>query len=435
MSKFQVIVIAIFVICIVAGVALFATYKGSSSTTTLPSITIWGTFPSSVFGALLTQLNNTRSTSLSVNYIEKSGATFDKDFIEALARGQGPDAILIQNNMLLRHGDKIIPVPSNILTERDFKNTYIQEAELYLSDSRGALALPFSIDPLVMYWNRDMFTNAGIATYPRFWDEFDGITSRINLKDENSNIRRSGIALGEFNNINNAREILGTLLLQAGNPVTFIDVKDGIVVSALGDGDYAGTQSSTPAVAFFTQFSNPRDPHYSWNRSLPSAKSSFLSGALATYFGFASELFDIRAKNPNIDFDVAPFPQNRRGKIRVTYASMYGFSIVRSAANPTNTFAVLQALTAPDSLALLNKISFLPPVRRDMLAAGSTDPYQSIFYDGALISKGWLDMSASKTSSIFQNMVESITSGRAEIRSAIQTANDQFNISLQNPSL
>jgi len=431
MSKFQVVVLAIFIICIVAGVALFATYKGQEAEGTLPPVTIWGTFPADIFTSLVSQLNSTRPTSIAVNYVEKSAATFDRDFIEALARGQGPDAILIPHSLLLRHEDKVIPIPAEVLTERDFRNTYIQEAELYLSTGREALALPFTLDPLVMYWNRDIFTNAGIATYPRYWDEFDMITSRINLKDENSNIRRSAVALGEFNNIQSAREILGALLLQNGNPITSrgITAEEG-VVSTLGDGRYAGTQSSVPTVAFFTQFSNPRDPSYSWNRALPSSKNWFLSGSLATYFGFASELFDLRTKNPNIDFDVAPFPQIRKGRNRVTYGSMYGLSIVRSTTNASATYSIMQILTAPDSLALLSKISYLPPVRRDMLAAGSTDPYQAIFYDSALIARGWLDRDAAKTSAIFQAMVESITSGRATINAAVQTANDQLELSL-----
>lgn len=433
MSKFQVIVIAIFVICIIAGVAVFATYKGSNSTQALPPITIWGTFPTATITALLAQVNNTRAIALTVNYVEKTSSSFDKDFIEALARGQGPDAILIPQDMLLRHEDKIISIPSSVLTERDFKNTYIQDAELYFNTAREPLALPFAVDPIVMYWNRDMFTNAGIATYPKYWDEFDGLTAKINVKDVNSNIRKSAIAMGEFSNINNAREILGSILLQDGNLVTVRQSDAEGVVSALGDSTVQGTRTSVPAVSFFTQFSNPRDTHYSWNRGLPSSKSWFLSGSLATYFGYASELFDIRSKNPNLNFDTAPLPQDRKGKTRATFGTMYGFSILKSTSNPTNVFTVIQALTAPDSLTLLNQISYLPPVRRDLLAQGSKDPYQSIFYDSSLISKGWLDMNTAKTSSIFQSMVESITSGRAEIHQAVGIAHDELNISLKNP--
>ncbi|HEY4503628.1 MAG TPA: extracellular solute-binding protein [Candidatus Paceibacterota bacterium] len=434
MSKFQIITIAIFVVCIIAGVALFATYKSKNADSTLPAITVWGVFPQSVFSNLLQQLNNTRAISLSINYVEKTESTFDKDFIETLARGQGPDAILIPQDMIVRHADKIVQIPYTVLSQRDFKNSYISQAELYLT-STGALAIPLTIDPLVMYWNRDLFANAGIAVPPRFWDEFGGIISRIALKDVNSNIRRSAIAMGEFGNISHAREILGALLLQSGNPITRIGENGAgnlAIESALGDGQYIGTKTSVPAINFFTKFSNPNNPDYSWNRGLPISKSWFLSGSLATYFGFSSELFDIRDKNPNIDFDVAPLPQARGGVNRTTYGSMYGLSIVRSVTNQAVTYAIIQALTSPESLAILNKLSYLPPVRRDMIQAGSSDPYQAIFYDSALISKSWLDINVVRTREIFKNMVESITSGRADSYSAIKTAHEELDLSIRN---
>ncbi len=428
MSKFQISVIGIFILCIILGVALFANYKSSNQDDGIPVITIWGTFPASTFATYVQQINSTRQTQFSVNYVQKSLSNFDNDFIQTLARGQGPDVILVPQDFVSKHTDKLVPIPYTILTERDFKNSYISEAELYLT-SRGALAVPFTIDPLVMYWNRDIFNNVGIATPPIYWDEFASVIKKINQKDTNSNIRRSAIALGEFNNIDHAREILSALFLQAGNPIT---AQGEVIESTLGDRKYAGIQSSTPAVAFFTQFSNPQNSQYSWNRSLPSSKSWFLSGNLATYFGFASELFNLRDKNPNIDFDVAPLPQARTGKNRVTYGSMYGFSIVRTAVDQLGAYTVLQILTAPDSLALLSDLMYLPPVRRDMIATGSTDPYQVIFYNSALVSKNWLDKDPSKSSTIFQNMIESITSGRVDVRTAINTASDSLDLYLQS---
>lgn len=435
MSKFQIIVTALFIICIIVGVTLFATYKSSSSTQGLPAITIWGTYPASAFTRMLGALNTSREAPLDITYIEIAEASFDKQFIEALANGQGPSALLIPQELLARHTDKILPIPASVLTERDFINTYIPQAELYFSAEREPYALPFTIDPLVMYWNRDLYTNAGIATYPKYWDEFNSITAKIDQKDVNSNIRRSAIAMGEFNNINNAREILGALLLQSGNPVTTRGdaTSGGSLVSTLGDGQFSGAKLSDPAVVFYTQFANPRSSLYSWNRSLPVSKSWFLSGSLATYFGFASELFDLRAKNPNMNYDVAPLPQIREGNVRTTYGSMYGFSIVRRAPDPSSTYAILKELTSPEALSLLSKTSFLPPVRRDMISADSKDPYQQVFYDSALISRGWLDTNAVRTGKIFQTMVESITSGRAETYEAIQTAHESLDLSLQNP--
>lgn len=435
MSKFQIILTSVFVVCIIAGVVLFATYKGSSSSTSLPAITVWGTFPESLFNKYVSKLNISRADALKINYLEISESNFDKTFIEALARGQGPDAILVSQDLLHKHEDKVVPVPYTVLSQRDFQNTFIPQAQLYLHPT-GVLALPFLVDPLVMYWNRTTFTNAGVAVFPQFWDEFSSLGQKINQKDVNSNIRKSILALGEFSNVDHAREVLGTLLLQAGNPVTYREGDSLAIASAIGDSGYRGTSTSLPALNFFTKFSDPRNSDYSWNRSLPSSRSFFLSGNLATYIGFASELADIRKKNPNIDFDVAPLPQARGQKNivanRVTFGLMYGFSIVRSSKDANSTYAVLSQLLAPSALSEMVTMSYLPPVRRDMIASGSSDPYLSIFYDSALISKGWLDTNKAESSRIFQDIVESVTSGRKAPQQALQDGSDEFDISLKN---
>ncbi len=187
MSKFQVTITALFIIFIIAGVTLFATYKGNSSSTETATINIWGTFPSSVFDQYISKINSTRSSQLRVDYTQVSESSFDKTFIEALARGKGPDAILVNQDSLYRHADKIIPIPFDTLPQRNFQDTFIQQSELYIAQS-GILALPSVVDPIVMYWNRDSFTNAGISTYPKFWDEFTKLAA--NRRRDSGTARR-----------------------------------------------------------------------------------------------------------------------------------------------------------------------------------------------------------------------------------------------------
>lgn len=426
MNKFQIIFTAVFVLFIIVGVSVFALYRGGNQDTGLPTIEVWGTMPADTFAQFIQRFNFDRQTAILVNYVEKRPEQFDEDFIETLARGGGPDAVLLSQDMILRHEDKLIKIPYEALPERAFRDTYIREAEKYLTPS-GILALPFSIDPLVMYWNRDIYTNAGLPTYPKFWDEFRAIIPRITLKDVNSNIRRSTVSLGEFKNVTHAREILGTLMMQSGNPVT---VRSDRVVSAIGDGSIAGSNTSQPALEFFTKFADPREPDYTWNRSLSESRAAFLSGSLATYFGFASELIDIREKNPNIDFDVAPLPQARDGKNRTTYGTMYGFSIVRSTASPDATYAVLSELVSEPASAAWTEVTFLPPVRRATIALGTTDPYLSIFYDSAVIADDWLDADPAKSREIFARMVESVTSGQKTLYEAIDGAHRELEIVL-----
>jgi ABC-type glycerol-3-phosphate transport system substrate-binding protein len=429
MSKFQLIFITVFVICIIGGVAAFATYKSTSESNRLPLVTIWGSFPASVFNSYINKINQNISNPLNVSYVEISQQNFRQNLIESLANGQGPDAILIPQTDLYGYYDKIIPIPNEALSTANFKSSFVSQAELYLTPN-GALAVPFVIDPLVMYWNRTMFTNAGIAKQPQYWEDFVDVNKKITSKDINSNIRKSAIALGEFANLNNAREILSALLLQAGNPITLF-TENGLI-STIGNGSYSGSDISAPALTFFTQFADPRNPQYSWNRSLPSSKSSFLSGTLATYFGFTSELLDIREKNPNLDFDVSRFPQAKNGSIRTTYGNMYGFSIIKSTANVGNTYTVIDILTNPSSMNILNEFVYLPSVRREVIASGSADPYMTMFLDSALISRGWVDSNSNRSNAIFKDMVESVTSGRADIYNALKQANDELDLSLKN---
>jgi ABC-type glycerol-3-phosphate transport system substrate-binding protein len=429
MSKFQIILIGLFVIFIGIGVFAFATFKGSSEENTLPPVTIWGTLPSTMINETVTQLNLTRDIPIRVNYVEIPVVNFRTEFIEELAKGKGPDAILIPQQDILGYSDKIITIPNTSITQRDFQNTFTSQANLYLTTD-GVLALPLISDPLVMYWNRTIFTNAGIAKHPSYWDEFTTLGKKMTIKDSNSNIKQSTIAFGEFSNVNNAREILSALFFQVGNPVTAYNT--GGIESTIADSDYSGSHSANPALNFFTQFADPRSTQYSWNRSLLSSKNSFISGNLATYFGFASEMADIRAKNPNLNFDVSSLPQARNSSQRTTYGNLYGLSIVRSSLNVKNTFNVLQILTSPQAISILSNVAYLPSARRDIIAQGSIDPYISIFLDSSLISQGWLDTSPNRSYQIFKDMVESITSGRSDINNALKEAHDQLNVSLRS---
>jgi len=426
MSKFQIIILSAFIVFIVIGVVAFATFKGSGATSQSLSITVWGTFPADVFDKYVAGINMTLPQPVTIQYKQESAASFSQDFVKALAVGAGPDAILIPSDILLQQENKLTPIPYATFPLGTFRNTYIQEANIYAA-SGGILAMPFTVDPLVMYWNRDTFNAAGIATYPRYWDEFDGLVQKLTVKDSNGNVRRSAVALGDFTTVVNAREILGSLFMQLGNSVTG-PASDGSLQSTISLNASSGI---TPALQFFTKFVDPTNADYSWNRSMQDSKTAFLSGTLATYFGFASELSDIQAKNPNLNFDVAPLPQVRTGGVKADYANLYGFSLVRASSNANVAYQIISTITQPAYLSTLSQTMYLPPVRTDLIAQGSTDPYISIFDQAALVGKTWLDADPVQSAAIFGNLVDSITSGRENINQAIQDAGNQYNAVLR----
>lgn len=422
-STFQLVVLGIFVVAIIGGVILLAAYKGGEQQGSGVPVVIWGTIPSSQFGSLTSETFS-GVQGLSVNYQQKTSDSFDQDLLEALASGRGPDVILLSQADILRYQDKLSPVSLEVLSERTFKDTFISEASLFWGAS-GALAVPFSIDPLVMYWNRTLFANAGLSKPPAYWDEFAALTGSLTKKDQVLNVSQSAIALGEYRNIGNAKAILSAMLLQAGNPIV-ASGSSGLESRLSGSGD-----SAARVLSFYSEFANPVKPSYSWNRSLPSAQSFFLSGNLGVYFGFASELKTLREKNPNLDFDVAPFPQLRGARVSTTFGNVSAFGLLRLSRNKTDAVKAISLLTSSKAVAFWSQAAYLPPVRRDLLAGAAPDANQTIFYRAAVSTSGWLDPNPAESAEIFRDMVESITSGRQPTATAVSQADRLLNAAIK----
>lgn len=422
MSKFKIAVIAIFSVSFVIGLMLFALYRSSSGTSA--SVLVWGTISSEAFDAAYkgsTLLNNKQIT---VTYVKKNAADFDTEFVNALADGKGPDIIILRDDSLYKYRNRIVTIPYKSYPERTFKDTFFEGGEIF-TNSTGVMALPFIVDPLVMYWNRDMFSNNLIAQTPLYWDELYDLDNKMTVKDSSANIMQSALSFGEWKNVNNAKEIIAMLMLQAGTPITSnASGSYGSVIDSQFDYPIAPGVS---ALNFYTQFSNPTSVYYSWNRSLPTSLNFFLSGNLAMYFGFASEIFSIQQKNPNLNFDVTNVPQIRDTKKKIGFAHIYGLAIVKQSKSTAADFSIITALTEAAPITALESATNLPPVRRDLLAGKPADAYRNVFYSSALISKTWMDPDSTLTTTAFQNMIESITSGRMRVIQSINEAGQSIN--------
>ncbi|MDD5068847.1 MAG: extracellular solute-binding protein [Candidatus Pacebacteria bacterium] len=411
MSNFQIVFIGILIFFAIVGLITFAIVRAPEGSATA-SVVIWGTVPQQTFDALFTALNQGKQSELKVSYVEKDEATFDTDLAEAIATGHGPDIFLLGQDKIYRHSEKIALIPFTALTQRQFQDTFIQEGNMYLTGN-GILALPFVIDPLVMYWNRDLLTNASVVAPPKNWSDFIAFTKKLTLKNNASVLLQSAGAMGEFKNVSNAKEILATLLLQSGNPITKYDQIGW--VSAL---DSSGN-SAEEGLRFYAQFGNPTNEAYTWNRSLPLSIDSFASGKLAVYFGFASELKTLRQKNPNLNLDMALMPQPKEVTVSMTFGRMYGLAILKTSPNFVSALNMITYLTSQDVVRNFAVVSGLPPTRLDLLAVPPQDSLSPVMYSSALRSRAWFDPNPTETKNIFQRMIETVSSGQEKYSDAI----------------
>ncbi len=424
-NTFQLIITIIFGAFAVIGVIFLGLQRSTPQDAI--NVEVWGVLDEDVFERVTGELfagNN----AVNISYEEFSRDDFDIELTEALAEDRGPDAILINEDQILTHQEKIIAIPYETFSLRDFKDTYIDGADIFTNEE-GIIGFPLYVDPLVMYWNKNIFANAGLVSPPSYWDEFNTVVPDLTESDFNGTIQQAGVSFGEMRNVDNAKDVLSAMLIQAGTPIVERN-SFGELENVLRERFGSTLVPAETALRFYTEFSDPVKPIYSWNRSLPRASRMFSSGDLAMYFGFASEIDDIRLVNPNLNFDVAPFPQIRSANTRMTLGHIGALSVLKRAQDPNGALALALILSERDAGELFVVNRNVAPVQRRLLREPADDAYKSVFYESAVIARSWLDPNPAGSRGIFQEMVEDVTSGRLRIGESVNRASDLMDILL-----
>ncbi|MEK7118694.1 MAG: extracellular solute-binding protein [Patescibacteria group bacterium] len=423
--KFQNILLAFFGVVAVVAVAVFSvmpTNRDASIAGAAGNVSIWGTFPlTKELGNVVDNFNAAYEGGFSVSYEYHDPATFDNEIVEALASGRGPDILLIPDDLVLRHSDKVEFISYQAVPSDVFRSSFVQAAEIYLR-AEGLLALPFAIDPLVMYWNRDLFNNASITEPPRYWDELLTMAPRLTKRDpKTSEITQSAVPFGEYGNVIHAKDIIAMLFLQVGNPI--VAIENGRPMSkivATNESKTVPSQDVVSALRFFMDFSNPQKLNYTWSRARQNSLDEFINGNLAIDFDYASAYKRILEKNPHLNFDVAAMPLPRGTRAEITFTKVYGLSVLKSSRNKQTAQIAVQRLLA-DMIPERDFASAfgLPPVIRSYLSQRPTDAALATFYDAAIRGRTWLDPKPEISDKSFRRMIESVASGRNDVQTAI----------------
>jgi len=413
----------------VFGVLVFsgAIKIGGSSNQAVGTVVLWGTEKTQDIASALDSFNGANKTFV-VKYVQKDPVTFDQDLLEALASGTGPDMFFLPDNLAFHYANKIYTIPYQSYPLNTFKNTFASAGEVFLT-SKGTLAFPLTIDPMVMYYNRNMLDSNSIVAPPTYWDDFQNLVPLLTKKDANNQIVKSAVALGQYSNISNAKNILATLFMQIGNPI--IAESNGSFVSTLSQTIGASDTSDLGSIlSFYTSFADPLKDVYSWNGSFSNSQDFFSSDNLAFYFGYSSELSTLVNKNPNLNFSVAPLPQIKNASFKLTSAQVTGVAVSAFSKNLNTAVTAASLMATGDFASKFSTALMVPPARRDLLATKPTDEFFPIFYDSALYSKSWLDPSVTDSNNIFRTMIENVLSNNMSAENSVTDASSKLSLLL-----
>lgn len=427
LSLFQAVLLIVFGGGALVGVLIFAGIIPGFKSTSVgvgQTVTMWGTIPADRISRYIQDLNKAGEGQFRVDYIAKNKNELGDEFLEALADNKSPDIVLAPQDVILRHRDKIQALPFTSFNKRRYEETFVSGTNIF--ETREAyLALPVAVDPLVLYYNEDIYTASKIATPPNNWEEFVLNQPTLTKTDNLNRLTQSAFALGTSNNIFNAKAIYSLLALQAGaKPLSF----DGVsIYASLARAKSGDLNPAIMALDFYNQFSDPTRTVYTWNRSLPLDRDHFLAGNLANYFGYASERNYLLEKNPHLNFNVAPVPR-LNAQSNITLGNFYGLFVPKRSAKANAAFNAIFAMALTEKSGELANFLGAYSVKRADIKPVADDPVKQVFLGESLASQTWADFSPIETDNIIKKMIDNSSSGRFSAQDSIRKADDELTI-------
>ena len=328
-------ILKIFIGIVVVVVLLFLIFKFvlpmfSKQKTGNVTLTYWGLWEdSSVVQSAISEFEKENPT-IKVSYSKEDSKQYRERLTTRMNNGTGPDVFRFHNSWYPMLSKYLVPVPTDVVSASDFKKNYYPVAQQDLIKNGAIYGIPLEIDTLAIYINTDYFKTAGISSYPKTWEEFINAARKLTVKDETGKIKTAGAAIGTFENISHAPDIISMLFLQNGVKLSDIN---------------STSQEAADALKFYTDFATGDGSV--WDSTLDNSILAFAKGNLAMCFGYSWDAFTIKALNPNLNYQVIPVPQLATGKIAI--ASYWAEGVSAKSKNQKEALLFLKFLAKKET--------------------------------------------------------------------------------------
>ncbi|MFA5155726.1 MAG: extracellular solute-binding protein [Patescibacteria group bacterium] len=340
---------------------------------------------------------------------------YENALLNALAEDRGPDIFSIHNTWMGKYQSKLAPMPETITmaypvvkgtvkkevvselrttnspTLKEIRDNFVDVVgrDVILDDGK-VYGLPLSVDTLAMYYNKDLFNNAGISQPPQYWNkEFLQDVKKLTKQDQKQVVLQSGVALGGGANINRFSDILSVLMMQNGA----IMMSDNGEVAFNRVPPFSKDTNYNPgleALRFYTDFANPIKESYAWNSDLPNALEMFISGNLAIMFSYSYDLPTIKARAPKLNFSVAKLPQiEGNPPTNINFANYWIEVVSKKSVHQNEAWDFIEFATKEEQVKSYLEKTKRPTALRSLVASQQNDDIIGVFAAQVLTAKSW----------------------------------------------
>ncbi len=352
---------------------------------------------------------------ITIEYRKLRYDEYEEELINALAEDRGPDIFSIHNTWVRKYQSKLVSMPAEItmvfpvtkgsikpeivselrtirsLTLKDLRDNFVDTVSHDVVIDNQIYGLPLSVDTLAMYYNRDLFNNAGISQAPKYWNkDFLQNIKQLTKQDPRKGLVQAGVALGGSSNIERFSDILSVLMMQNG--AIMMDDSQQVLFNTIPP--FAQETNYNPgldALRFYTDFANPIKESYSWNNDLPNSLEMFIGGNLAIMFGYAYHLPIIKAQAPKLNYSIAKIPQiEGTPPTNSNFANYWVEVVSKKSKHSSEAWDFIQFITKAENVtSYLNKAK-KPTALRALIASQKEENDEiDVFIDQVLTAKSW----------------------------------------------
>ncbi|MDO8584528.1 MAG: extracellular solute-binding protein [bacterium] len=379
------------------------------------ALSMWGVFDAPDAFSAVINAYKAQAPNVSIAYKQFAPEDYERELVNALAAGKGPDMFMAHNTWLPKHYDKMLPLTGESLPIATFRNLFPRVVEQDFAPDGLIYALPLYVDSLALFYNKDAFDNAGRAVPPKNWEQVNALIPKLRAIDRSGKITKAAVAIGGSpKSINRATDLLSLIMMQGGAPM----VSEG----------FGGAQFAVKGAAgldFYTQFVDPKSPLYTWNDQLHYSLDAFAEGSVAMMFNYQYNIAALKQKNPFLMFGVAGMPQPRTAANRVDYANYFGLAVSGRSRNAAAAWDFIKFLTTNENVsAAYLRANGHAPALRVLIDAQSDESDAGVFARQALTARSYPQIDNTEVERVMGELIENAIYGKLPKDRALRQAED-----------
>jgi ABC-type glycerol-3-phosphate transport system substrate-binding protein len=352
-----------------------------------------------------------RNLDVTVRYTQLDKYNYEEILLDRMVNKKTPNMFMMFNTWLPKYEQRIVPMPASMMSTAQFEKSFPKVTEDDLIADGKIYSLPLYVDTLALYYNKNMFYNAGFIKPPETWNEFADYVEKLTQLDKDGKIKTMGAAIGGSDKVNRSEDIL-TLMVMQNNAGVY--------------GNKNLTAFKTPealrAAKFYTDFADPTKRFYTWDYDNQMYSiDAFTQLKAAMSIGYSYDIGNMQNKTGGtLDYGVAAIPQQYADN-KINYANYWAPVVAKDAACDKESGAqadcaqlswdfVKFAATDLDSVRSYVDAAQRPAANL-VVAKEQSEKLETPlapFASQVLTARSWQDVNDSKNDQILVDMIDSI---------------------------